>query len=356
MESKLSIFIVVALLAVAMFLPFSETDAVDSEMFSYKSQLDDNGLLVYNEVSKATTLNGLSREFIIAFSDSSLYGYDTEDKAKAYADSVVQNALSAAYLSNPMVPYLWDYPVKAVQVDASVSQVIVKSETGETTYYKVDKVAFTLTVPEGITSDSMKELEEAIKSYDFGSGSDADKVSQMIKALNKLKFKADEEGKISNIYNALVEKECTSAGVAQAFSRFCALNNIPSIIVAGDNLKANDEPKNFWNYVYLEGDHDGKTAYAWYVVDASYCADAGICGSRTTVDYDDGSYSISAILNVDLNLSGENDLTVPTLNSDKYVGPGGPSFLELHGEKLVLAALGVILVVGMLYAVRSGNF
>ena len=356
MESKLSIFIAVAILAVAMFLPFTETDAGDSGMFSYSSQLDDNGLLVYNAVSKVNTVGDSSKEFIISFSDSTLYGYDTEDKAKAYANRTVQDALSAVYLSNPMVAYLWDYPVKAVSVNVSVSQVKVTSESGETVFYKADKVTFILTVPEGITSESMKELDDAIKTYEFGSGSDAEKVSEMIKKLNKLKFKEDEEGKISNIYDALVKKECTSAGVAQAFARFCALNNIPSIIVAGDNLKANDEPKNFWNYVYLEGDQEGRTEYAWYVVDASYCADAGICGSRTTVDYDDSSYSISAILTVDLDLSSENDLRVPTVSSDKYKVPGGPSFLEEHGEKLIIAALGAVLVVGMLYAVKSGNF
>ena len=65
---------------------------------------------------------------------------------------------------------------------------------------------------------------------------------------------------------------------------------------------------------------------------------------------------MSALLNTNLNLSSENDLTVPQLTADKYMRPGGPSFLEQHGEKLVLAGIGVALVVGMLYAVRKGIY
>ena len=353
MGSKIGILFAVAVLAVAFLVPAMGADA-DVGLFSYKSQLDENGLHVYKEVAGSETVTDETKGFVIEFEESILFS--EEEKAKKYANSTVQNALAAAYLSNPMVAYLWNYPVTEVSVDTTISKVTVTTETGEQTYYTAAKITFSLTVPEGITADSMKELDEAIKGYSIGGSSDADKVSDIMSQLDKLKFKQDEEGKISNIYDALVKKEATSAGIAQAFMQFCNLNNIPSIIVAGDNLKADKETKSFWNYVYLEGDHKGETYFAWYVVDPTYFVSAGICGYQTPVEYDGETYSMSALLNTNLNLSSENDLTVPQLTADKYVRPGGPSFLEQHGEKLVLAGIGVVLAVGMLYAVRKGIY
>ena len=356
MESRYGIILVVAILAVAVFLPMADTDADDSGLFSYKSQLDDNGLLVYKEVAKATTVDEASKEFTVVFNDTTLYGYDTEDKAKMYANYSVQNALAAAYYSNPLVAYLWNYPVKEVEVTTTVEKVQVTSESGTSTFYRAEKVTFTLTVPEGITADSMKELDEAIKSFTVTGDTNADKVTNIMSYLDKLTYQKDEEGTISNIYSALVLKKTTSAGIAQAFLQYCILNNIPAIIVAGENITASNEAKSFWNYVYLEGDHDGETYYSWYVVDPTYNVSAGICGYQTTIEYDGSTYSMSAVLINNLDLSSENDLTTPQINDKKYVRVGGPTFLELHGEKVMLAALGVVLAAGMLYAIRSGNY
>ena len=163
MESRYGILIAVAILAFAVLLPMADADAGDSGYFSYKTQLDENGLLVYKEVANATTVNDPSKEFTVEFSNLMFYGYETEEKAKAYANHTVQNALAAAYYSNPMVAYLWDYPVKQIEVNTTVEKVDVTSDTGTNTYYRAVKVTFTLTVPEGITSDSMKELDEAIR-------------------------------------------------------------------------------------------------------------------------------------------------------------------------------------------------
>ncbi len=356
MESRYGILIAVAILAFAVLLPMADADAGDSGYFSYKTQLDENGLLVYKEVANATTVNDPSKEFTVEFSNLMFYGYETEEKAKAYANHTVQNALAAAYYSNPMVAYLWDYPVKQIEINTTVEKVDVTSDTGTNTYYRAVKVTFTLTVPEGITSDSMKELDEAIKSFTVTGDTDADKVTNIMSYLDKLVYQKDEEGKISNIYSALVLKKTTSAGIAQAFLQYCVLNNIPAIMVAGDNITASDETKSFWNYVYLEGDHDGETYYSWYIVDPTYNVSAGICGYQTMIEYDGNSYSMSAALVTDLDLSSDNDLTTPQVNDKKYMRVGGPTFLEMHGEKVMLAALGVVLVVGMLYAVRSGNF
>lgn len=352
MGSKIGILFAVAVLAVAFLVPAFGTDA-DGGLFSYKSQLDENGLHVYKEVAGSDNVVDDTKTFVIEFED--IIYWPGEERAKQYAEETVQNALAAAYLSNPMVPYLWNYPVTKVLVEATLD-IEGNEETGNDNHYGVTKVTFSLTVPEGITADSMKELDEAIKGYKISGSSDADKVSDIMSQLDKLKFKQDDEGKVSNIYDALVKKEATSAGIAQAFMQFCNLNNIPSIIVAGDNLKADKETKSFWNYVYLEGDHKGETYFSWYIVDPTYFVSAGICGYLTSVEYDGDTYSMSALLYTDLELSSKNVLEPPKLSAEKYVRPGGPSFLEQHGEKLVLAGIGVVLAAGMLYAVRKGIY
>ena len=353
MDSRLGILSVLAIFALAVLVPTVDADAEDSTLFSYKSQLDENSTLVYNEVGKAVTFDGESKTFTVAFSDSTLYS--SADKARTYADAAVQNALAASYLSNPMILYLWDYPVKAVEVTTDLQELTVNDGSG-LTYYKILSVTFTLTLPEGITEASIIELNDAIKTLNFNGKTNANTVSSMISYLKGISYQADEDDRISNIYDAVVKKKSSSAGVAQALTWFCMNSNIPSIIVAGDNITCDTELKSFWNYVYLEGDHDGLTYYAWYIVDAAHNPSAGIAGYQTTIEYGDKTYSLSAALTTDLNLSSPNDLRVPQVNDNKYVQVGGPTFLERYGENILLLVLGAILVVGMLYAVRSGNF
>ena len=354
MEFRTGILMAFVLVASMLFIPVGSAEAADysSELF-YIDQLEENEVLVYKSVSKATSVDSQSKEFSVDLIGSRLF--ETESRAKEYADQVVQNALSAAYLSNAMIPYLWDYPVKSVAVDTSVAIVKITKAGVETTSFMADKVTFTLSVPEGITAESMKELNDAIKNISVTGKTDADKVKSMMSTLDKMSYSQDEEGTISNIYDALVTKSTTSAGIAQALLKLCQDNNIPCIIVAGENLLASKEPKNLWNYVYLEGDVDGETTFAWYLVDASYATSTGISGYLTEVTYDGKTCSMLSVHNVDLTLSAENDLVVPQLAMNKYVPVGGLPFLELHGEKILIGVIGVVLVLAFIYAIRNGK-
>lgn len=354
MESRLGFLLTFILVASVLCVPALNAESVDSSQTPYLSQLDDNELLIYNSISKATSVESATKEFSVQFDSSRLFS--DVATAELYADGTVQNALSAGYLSNPSVPYLWDYPVKHVDTKVSVKMVkIIDVDTGvETTKYVVDSVSFSLTVPEGITADSINELNDAIKDIKVTGKTNADKVKSIMSTLDSLTYEEDKEGEISNIYDALVKKKTTSAGVSQAFTKLCKDNDIPAIIVAGDNLLAAKEAKNFWNYVYLEGDIEGETAYAWYLVDASYANSVGIAGYLTEVTYDGKTYSMLSAHNVDLTLSAENVLTVPLLAKEKYVPVGGPTFLEMYGEQVMLGLLAVILVVAFVYAIRTG--
>lgn len=346
MQSRLGVILALFVLASALCLPALDAEMEDTELFTYKSQLDTNGRFVYNEVANATSIDGETRTFTVAFDDNRLFN-DTAS-AKAYADSTVQDALAAEYLTNPMVPYLWDYPVKAVEVDSEITL-----KEGDKKYI-VKSVTFTLSVPEGMTADKMKKLNEALSNVTVTGNTDAEKVVSIMAYLNGMYFQKDEEGSISNIYNAMVDLKTTSAGVSQAFNQLCILNNIPAITVAGYNVLATNETKSFWNYVYLEGDIDGETKYSWYIVDPTYATTTGIAGYLTEVSFDNKVYSMSSAHNRDLTLSSANTLDVPQLAKDKYVQVGGPTFFEKYGETLVMAAIGAVVIVGMLYAVRTG--
>ena len=213
---------------------------------------------------------------------------------------------------------------------------------------------FSLTVPEGINADSMTKLNDALKDFSVSGSSDADKVKDIMSQLDKLHFKEDEEGKISNIYNALVDKETTSAGVAQAFTAICKQNNIPVLMISGSNALTSKEKLSFWNYVYLEGDVDGETKKSWYIVDPTYAVSTGIAGYLTEVSYDGKTYSMSAAHFTNLAFKGEVSLSLPQLEKYSYVPVGGIPFWDQHGEKIFVAVIAVVIILGMIYAVRSG--
>jgi len=352
MDSRIAIFVAIAVIASAIALPGIDGADSDSEIFTYYELLDANGKLVYKEVSSATSIDKDTKEFVVELTDSLC---DDTDEAKAYADRTVREALTALYLSNPMIPYIWDYPVKDTQVEPEITIVKVTRPDGtESTHYVVSKVTFSLTVPEGITSDSMKELNEALKDFEVSGSTDADKVKNIMSELDKVYFHEDEEGTISNIYSALVKKQTTSAGVAQAFVALCKLNNIPVITVSGTDLLATNEPgMSYWNYVYLEGDVDGETVMSWYIVDPTYAVSTGIAGYLTEVSYDGKTYSMSSAHYVDLGITGEVSLQVPQLAKEKYVPVGGIPFLEQWGEAILIIAIGVVMIGSMFYAMRK---
>lgn len=345
MVSKTAVFVALAVIASAMLLPGMDADVSDSGVFTYYGLLDDNEKLVYKEVNEATSVEEETKSFKVDLNKDRLFP-DT-DKAQAYADQVVRDALTALYLSNPMVPYIWDYPVVDMAVNAEIT-VYLES-------YVVSSVEFSLKVPEGITPDSMKELNDAIKNFSVSGSTDADKVKSIMSELDKVYFHKDEDGHISNIYSALVKKETTSAGVAQAFIVLCKLNNIPAITVSGfDLLASNNEVISFWNYVYLEGDIDGETMKSWYIVDPTYAVSTGIAGFLTEVSYDGKTYSMSSAHNEDLAITGDVSLKTPQLAKNKYVPVGGIPFFEVYGEAILIVAIGVVMIGSMFYAMRKG--
>jgi len=354
MDSKVGLVLALVIMAAAVAMPMAETDAADSAVNFYKNQLSENELIVYKEVSASS---GKADESSLTFhAELKLNNlFDAKDKAETYAEYTVNNALAALYLTDPMVAYLWDYPVKEVEVVVDLATII--STVGEETVasYAVKAVEFTLTLPSDITSESMTALEEALSKIVISGNTDAEKVTSIMSYLNGLTFQQDEEGTVSNIYDALVEKKTTSFGVSQAFNKLCSKNGVTSVSVCGTNILAANETKSCWNCVYLEGDIDGETKKSWYMVDPTYAVKTGIAGYLTEVEFNGKVYSMSAAHYTDLTLSAPNGLSAPQVTKDAYVQVGGPSFFQRYGEPLLLAALGVVLVVGMLYAVRSGN-
>ena len=348
MESRIGVLLIVMAFAAVMSAPMLDAETADSEVFTYYDQLSDDEKSVYKEVYKATAVDETEKSFVIQLDGKTLF--DDEKQASEYADRTVNNALRSLYLSTAMVPYIWGYPATELTVEAATKVVTVQAGESREPYYVVDSVTFNLSVPEGITSTSMDDLNTAIAAISVTGGTPAEKVTSIMNNLNSISFKKDEEGQVSSIYDALVLKKTSSAGVAQAFMQLCKLSGIMSSVVSGTNVIATNEGTSYWNYVYLEGDIEGETKYAWYIVDCSYCNSVGIAGYMTGLEYDSQQVSMVAVHMADT------DLSFPMLNKGKYVKVGGPGFFELYGEEILLIILAVILAGAMVYAVRTGNF
>ncbi len=350
MEPKAGIVVVIMVLASLAVIPAALADAEDSDVFRYYSQLDANGQAVYNSVSSATSVADTTIHFDVGFEEKDLCLFNESGDAESYAKAIVRDALATVYLSCPAVPYIWNYPVSGVAVDVHLETRTV-SESGSM-YYAVTGVTFPLSVPDGITADSMKKLDDAVKTIKVTGNTDSEKVQSILSYLNRVVYQKDAEGTVSNMYGALVEKKSTSAGIAQAFNHLCAINGIKSVAVTGVSHLAKEETLNVWNEVYLKGDLDGKSVYQWFIVDPTYAVEMGIVGYMTDVAVDGITHSASAWYKVDLDVIGDNTLSSPEVAEGKYVREGGPSFIELYGEVILMTVIVVIVVAALLYAAK----
>jgi len=355
MSSKSGALIALFVLVSAALLPVCTFDAESTEAFTYKALLDDNATMVYNEVASISTFTDAEKDFSIVLKNNRTF--EDIESAQAYGDSAVQNALAAEYYSNPMMTYLWDLPVKGVNVTTEVGMVkVIDMEDGsEIISYFAKSVAFKLQNSSRVqvTEESMKALNQALSQLKVGGTTDADKVRSINSIVAGIAAVEDKDGEISNIYDAAVTKRTSSMGAAMLFTYLCQVNKVHCLTVAGDVvISAIKETKGGWNYVYI----DSETGYQWFMVDSHFCSAAGISGQNVSITAGEETYTMMSAHNTDLNLKAQNYLTVPKLAVGQYVPPGGFSFLELYGGQVLMAIIGVVIIAGLYYAVRTGNY
>jgi len=354
MSSKLGVLIALFVMVSAVMLPVCVSDAENTEAFTYRSLLDDNAAIVYDQVASVSSFTDSEKEFTVTLKNNR--NFEDIRSAEEYGNSVVQNALAAQYYSNPMMTYLWDLPVRDVEVRTEVKTVTIieEDETAITSYY-AKSVSFNLQNCSrvGVTDESLKNLKDAIASYKVSGTSDADKVRSIISIVSGITAAEDKEGEISNIYDAAVTKRTSSMGASMLFLQLCQANKVHCLTVAGDiAVSSMKETKGGWNYVYI----DSETGYQWFIVDARHCASAGISGQNVSIVFNDETYTMMSSHNTDLDLKADNYLSVPKLAVGEYVPPGGFSFLELYGGEILMAVIGIVIILGLYYALRTGNY
>ncbi|MBR6204384.1 MAG: hypothetical protein IKQ60_04925 [Candidatus Methanomethylophilaceae archaeon] len=334
MISRTGILLTLAAVALLL-LPTSCADATSSYN-EYASQLDENGKAVYDSLSVFESSQSPVLDLRAGFPRVVLYA--TEEEAKDAAVRTVNDALAAKYLSDPYGIWLWNLPTKSVEVKPDITA--VKIEGDQKTYCTVVSASFSLSVPEKY-QDKVPEVLEAVKdaAKTFG-GSDSDKAKAIAKHLSGI-TKEDEEGAVSDIYDALVKRSSSSFGIAAAYTYLAAQNGLEAITAKGAFYGSSDKGSACcWNLVHTEG--------AWYAVDAS--KGHIMVGSSTSV----GSTPFISAYSPDLDMKDPNDLDAPDLNRTAYPYPDETPFLEKHGAFILVALMVAIVVASLFYGARKG--
>ena len=359
MKGRLGIPAVLAVVFVILAVPFAAggTDAAVGQ--SYNSQLDDNGIEVYDQLSKLAGCYSNTAQVSADFGKMVLF--DSEDEAKAYGERVAHDAMAAKYYSDPMIAHLWNIPVVSVPVDVSTAEVTVTAKQQADVYFIASSVSFQLAVPEEMKDDpstetnelaqKMDEVKSAVMKKDFD-GQTQYLVRDVASYLKGIKDIDDEDGKVSNIYDALISKKSSSAGVAAAFTAICTFSGVDTITVKGNVFDNDDEPSTaYWNQVRI-GD-------TWYAVDA-VMKNSGydgymMAGFSSEVSDGESVSLFSATHVADLDMADENGLVAPQLSRDTFPYPDETPFLQKYGAHIMLLIIGLIIVFTLLHAVKHGN-
>ncbi len=343
---------ILAILAVLVLaVPTVAVDGAQSK--DYPSQLDDNGKDLYLQLG--TMFKDAEKDPVDTLSIS--YKVPTpslfKDSASAdsYAKAMVKDTLAAYYLSDPSVIWLWDYPVASVEIGVVTGEVRVSGSTS--TWYAPTSVTFQLSVPKAFVNDPSTEANEtlvaitavkdALKAFE---GDTVTKVRSINSELRGIASMTDSEGTVSNIHDALVTKKSSSAGVAAAFTVLAKNSEVDALTVVGYDSNSNII---YWNQVSMNE--------TWYAVDCTWNGSQEknclLVGTFTSVIDGQKTSGFGSTHSVDLNLIGTT-LQAPAISQTGYFWPDETPFYMKYGAQILLAAIGAIIAVSFLYAIRSG--
>lgn len=362
MSSKTVTLLVIAMVA-AVALPAVLQDASADASDHYKSQLDGNGQGIYEAMAAAFTAAEESPgdEVQVQYTASMPVLFTTADSLEEYVKSLVRNTLAAYYLSDPSPIWLWNYPlVDDLSADIGLTFTYRTVTFDGASWITLTSVSFTLTVPDAYKDDASTEanevaaaitaVKEAVAAITVSGSTVQDKVSSINDTLRGITSATDAEGTVGNIYDALVTKTSSSAGVAAAFTYLCSLNGVTAVTAVGDVIGTDGSTSTgYWNEV-AEDD-------AWYAVDCTWNSSSArnclMVGTTSTVTFNSTSYGFGATHYVDLT-GLSSTLVDPDLSSAGVSWPDDSSFLDKYGGYLILALIGIVIIVTLLHAVRNG--
>ncbi len=349
------------LLAVAC-VPAVSADAADTDS-GYASQLDANGKQIYSEVVSAVTsaLEDPSNNLTVAVELGHMVVFDAKEDATSYSEDIAKKALFAVYYSMPMAAWLWNLPVADFDDpndtnnplrEAALDIVKVTSEgdpSGARTYWHVSEVSLEMTVPDAISDDpdteenelkaALEKVKSAVKAY---SGDDASKVKAIANDLRAITTKDDGDGAVSNLYDALVEKKSSSAGIAAAFAYTAQSNGIDALTAHG--IKGTGSDTGYWNLVRLDG--------KWYGADVSVYDgkdEAPLLAGSATKLSNGTEYERFGSTHV----ADEEPLAQISIVRDGYSWPDDRTFFEKWGTQAIVAAIVVVILATIVYALKK---
>lgn len=318
----------------------------------YRDQLDADGAGLYDHM--VSVFDGLEAqptdEARVSYTMAPYQG--TESDAVAHAESTVNDALAALYLSDPSYIWLWDYPI----TDVTVTTVTESTEAGVSV-----SVSFALSVPERYADDpdtdanevaeAIQALDDAIRTFD---GDLRSKVSSINDVLREVRESDDEEGTISSPLDALDRRESSSAGVAAAFTVLCNANGVDCLTVKGyapDDEAEDGRTVAYWNVVCEDG--------LWYAVDCTLNSDTArnclMAGSTTHMVVGNVTERFGGIRSADLDMTDTNSLEAPSIQVVGVEWPDDRSFFDKYGLYIFLVIVGAIVIGVIIHAMRAGN-
>lgn len=351
---------IAAVLALAAVLPCASAGSAST----YEDQLDDNGAGLYAALGEAfdAALEDPADTVTVSYALGTPVLLSTEDDADEYAVSLVRDALAAYYLTDPFPIWIWDFPlVDDLEAELELAYTQTEAEvtvSGETTTWRVvTAVTFTLTVPEDFADDAdteENEVAEAIEAVESAASAYEGTVQEIVQEVSGLledvDSEDDEDGEVSNLYDALVSGESSSAGVAAAFTYLCSLSGVDALTTVGLVLNSDGEMEaGYWNVVEDDG--------AWYAVDCTWnSSDSENClmaGTTTSVTLSSTSYGFGATHASDLS-SLSSSLSTPAIEAEGVDWDEDSSFTTIAMYVIVLLII-VMVVIAFAHAIKSGN-
>lgn len=346
---------VISLMAMIL-VPFCTESDADS-VTDYTAQLDDNGLKIREQVMEMIDRGYKSPQNTIQVDVrfDSIVIFESTEAAMKYIEDTVKKVLFSIYYSEPMAVWLWDLPVSVPDI-SGVTQVVritSSSDPGrEQGYFSPEKASFTLSVPSSCIDDpategnELKDILDKVEAAVFEvSGSVYSSVKAIADRLRSVKVVEDEEGTVSNVYDALVGKSSSDAGIASAFTLVARSNGLSALTVAG-MVGTDSQSEGYWNAVLADG--------AWYGCDATIYDGKDrsplMAGTQTVIVYDSSQERFGTV-----HTAGDGVLDPIKISVSGYDWPDDRGFFEKWGSQIAMAALVAIIVLTLLYAVRSGS-
>lgn len=382
MAAAMAMFCFIAVMA----LPACAAEGEQAQP-DYVSQLEEDygsyGMGVYQEVTERfkTQIDGGSPQGTLTVpvffqTTGNLSLFSTEEEAIAFATQAVNTALAAIYYTDAEAIWLWDLPITAPTVTVECRTVTVGQADGTAsgTYYTPVKAEITMSVPADFADDTdtpENEIAQAISAIREARTEVSGSVSEMVQAIaNSLRgvrisddtltlpedAAEDAQLSVSNVYDALVTGESSSAGIAMAFTYLCQYNGVVAETVKGDVVTDSDDntETGFWNVVW-----DGESR--WYNCDVTfYDGDDRaplMAGVSTSILMPDGvtHRGFGAVHVADLDLSSDNSLSPTTVPAQGFQWPDDRSFLEKWGTHVMAVIIVAIIVGVILYALKKGD-